>query len=218
MTFSRRLSAQKTSMRRDFALARRHKRGEVRLAGLAAFTFRLVLALLQFKPHFRDRLSNAGLLAWRGWRFSASRPHEPPTGIRCLTFFLSNKGLQQRNVENPGPKQLCSTGDIAGSGLIADGARLSPRISASSAICSAYFGSRVKLIAPSERGGYMGPMTNQRAQRELMGCYDCGGNISFSAVACPHCGSREPSGPYVQSPKSGARTGSKRETTRLCWA
>lgn len=35
--------------------------------------------------------------------------------------------------------------------------------------------------------------------RELIGCHDCGGAVSFSAVACPHCGSREPSGPYVQS-------------------
>jgi hypothetical protein len=35
--------------------------------------------------------------------------------------------------------------------------------------------------------------------QELIGCYDCGGAVSFSAGACPHCGSREPSGPYVQS-------------------
>lgn len=31
--------------------------------------------------------------------------------------------------------------------------------------------------------------------RELMGCHDCGGAVSFSADACPHCGSREHSGP-----------------------
>jgi hypothetical protein len=36
---------------------------------------------------------------------------------------------------------------------------------------------------------------------ELIGCYDCGGAVSFSAVSCPHCGSREPSGPYFQSPR-----------------
>ncbi|GLR87666.1 hypothetical protein GCM10007857_43770 [Bradyrhizobium iriomotense] len=44
-------------------------------------------------------------------------------------------------------------------------------------------------------------MTNRRKQWELIGCYDCGGNVSFSAMACPHCGSREPAGPYVQSSK-----------------
>ena len=34
---------------------------------------------------------------------------------------------------------------------------------------------------------------------ELMGCYDCGNAVAFSAAACPHCGSREPAGPYVLS-------------------
>ncbi|SDC38944.1 hypothetical protein SAMN05216337_1002348 [Bradyrhizobium brasilense] len=38
----------------------------------------------------------------------------------------------------------------------------------------------------------------QRRQ-ELIGCHDCGEEVSFSAAACPHCGSREPSGPYIQS-------------------
>ncbi|MCA1393305.1 MULTISPECIES: hypothetical protein [Bradyrhizobium] len=42
-------------------------------------------------------------------------------------------------------------------------------------------------------------MTGGRVQEELIGCSDCGGNVSFSAVACPHCGSREPAGHYVQS-------------------
>ncbi|UVO33074.1 hypothetical protein KUF59_05450 [Bradyrhizobium arachidis] len=44
-------------------------------------------------------------------------------------------------------------------------------------------------------------MTNRRTHRELIGCYDCGGNVSFSAVTCPHCGSPEPAGPYLQNPK-----------------
>lgn len=35
--------------------------------------------------------------------------------------------------------------------------------------------------------------------QELIGCHDCGGEVSFSAANCPHCGSREPSGPYFQS-------------------
>lgn len=34
---------------------------------------------------------------------------------------------------------------------------------------------------------------------ELTGCHDCGGRISFRAPSCPHCGSPEPSGPYVFS-------------------
>ncbi|WP_206734394.1 hypothetical protein [Bradyrhizobium zhanjiangense] len=44
-------------------------------------------------------------------------------------------------------------------------------------------------------------MTARRTIQELIGCHDCGGNVSFSALACPHCGSREPAGPYVQSVK-----------------
>src|ERR1700726_2922946 len=31
---------------------------------------------------------------------------------------------------------------------------------------------------------------------ELINCYDCGKPVSFSAAACPQCGSIEPSGPY----------------------
>lgn len=38
-------------------------------------------------------------------------------------------------------------------------------------------------------------------RRELIGCHDCGGQVSFSAASCPHCGSREPSGPYIRSPR-----------------
>ncbi|MEY9981617.1 hypothetical protein ABH995_000954 [Bradyrhizobium yuanmingense] len=44
-------------------------------------------------------------------------------------------------------------------------------------------------------------MTGQRSQHELIGCYDCGNGVSFSALACPHCGSREPAGPYVENSK-----------------
>lgn len=36
---------------------------------------------------------------------------------------------------------------------------------------------------------------------ELVGCHDCGQGVAFSAVSCPHCGSREPAGPYVHSPR-----------------
>ena len=34
---------------------------------------------------------------------------------------------------------------------------------------------------------------------ELIDCYDCGRAVSFRASSCPHCGSIEPSGPYVMS-------------------
>jgi hypothetical protein len=34
---------------------------------------------------------------------------------------------------------------------------------------------------------------------ELIDCHDCGGQVSFRAASCPHCGSPEPSGPYVFS-------------------
>ena len=34
---------------------------------------------------------------------------------------------------------------------------------------------------------------------ELIDCHDCGGQVSFRAANCPHCGSPEPSGPYVFS-------------------
>lgn len=38
-------------------------------------------------------------------------------------------------------------------------------------------------------------------RQELIGCHDCGRPVAFSAAACPHCGSREPSGPYIHSPR-----------------
>ncbi len=36
-------------------------------------------------------------------------------------------------------------------------------------------------------------------RQELIACHDCGNGVSFSAVACPHCGSTEPAGPVVLS-------------------
>ncbi len=42
-------------------------------------------------------------------------------------------------------------------------------------------------------------MCERRA--ELIDCHDCGRPVSFSAASCPHCGSTEPSGPYVHSKK-----------------
>lgn len=43
-------------------------------------------------------------------------------------------------------------------------------------------------------------MSDVRA--ELIDCQDCGRPFSFSAVSCPHCGSSEPSGPYVFDQKA----------------
>jgi hypothetical protein len=40
---------------------------------------------------------------------------------------------------------------------------------------------------------------------ELIACHDCGNGVSFSALACPHCGSTEPSGPYQFSRKEARR-------------
>jgi hypothetical protein len=37
-------------------------------------------------------------------------------------------------------------------------------------------------------------------RQELIDCHDCGEAVSFSAASCPHCGSKEPSGPYIHSP------------------
>jgi hypothetical protein len=41
--------------------------------------------------------------------------------------------------------------------------------------------------------------------KELTACYDCSGAISFSAAACPHCGSTEPTGPYFHSKRERQR-------------
>ena len=40
---------------------------------------------------------------------------------------------------------------------------------------------------------------------ELIVCHDCGKAVSFSAASCPHCGSTEPQGPYVQSRRERRR-------------
>ena len=40
-------------------------------------------------------------------------------------------------------------------------------------------------------------LTKRARAPELLSCHDCGAGVSFSAVSCPHCGSREPAGPYV---------------------
>ncbi|MGY3453219.1 hypothetical protein [Bradyrhizobium sp. USDA 4353] len=46
----------------------------------------------------------------------------------------------------------------------------------------------------------MGQAQQRQAKRqELIDCQDCGNGVSFSAVACPHCGSTEPTGPVVQN-------------------
>jgi hypothetical protein len=42
-------------------------------------------------------------------------------------------------------------------------------------------------------------------RQELIGCHDCGRAVSFSAAGCPHCGSREPSGPYIPSARERRR-------------
>ncbi|MGJ4928047.1 hypothetical protein ACQR1I_17060 [Bradyrhizobium sp. HKCCYLS2038] len=39
----------------------------------------------------------------------------------------------------------------------------------------------------------------QAGRQELIDCHDCGNGVSFSAAACPHCGSTEPAGPLMQS-------------------
>src|ERR1700688_5002848 len=50
-------------------------------------------------------------------------------------------------------------------------------------------------------------MRDRRA--ELIDCRDCRRPVSFSAVSCPHCGSTEPSGPYVHSKKELRRLGAE---------
>lgn len=44
---------------------------------------------------------------------------------------------------------------------------------------------------------------------QTIACHDCENQVSFSAVACPHCGSREPSGPYQFSAKQARRIGAE---------
>jgi hypothetical protein len=51
---------------------------------------------------------------------------------------------------------------------------------------------------------------------ELISCHDCERSVSFSAAACPHCGSTEPSGPHRHSRREAARIGIEgRNDTRL---
>jgi hypothetical protein len=45
----------------------------------------------------------------------------------------------------------------------------------------------------------------REATKELTGCYDCGAAISFSAMAGPHCGSTEPTGPFIFNKKEVQR-------------
>lgn len=40
---------------------------------------------------------------------------------------------------------------------------------------------------------------------QTIACHDCENQVSFSAVACPHCGSTEPSGGYQLSRKEQRR-------------
>ena len=42
-------------------------------------------------------------------------------------------------------------------------------------------------------------------ETELISCHDCGWSVSFSATACPRCGSREPSGSYRHNRKESRR-------------
>jgi hypothetical protein len=48
-------------------------------------------------------------------------------------------------------------------------------------------------------------MNPRRRPAELISCHDCGNGVSFSARACPHCGSTEPSGPYQFNRKEARR-------------
>jgi hypothetical protein len=50
---------------------------------------------------------------------------------------------------------------------------------------------------------------------ELINCHDCGKGVSFSATACPHCGSVEPQGPYVHSVRELRRHGVEARNDRM---
>jgi hypothetical protein len=43
------------------------------------------------------------------------------------------------------------------------------------------------------------------ARTELINCHDCGRTISFSATACPNCGSLAPGGPYIHNKREVRR-------------
>jgi hypothetical protein len=40
---------------------------------------------------------------------------------------------------------------------------------------------------------------------ELIRCHDCKCSVSFSAAHCPHCGSKEPAGPYQFSKREARK-------------
>jgi hypothetical protein len=54
---------------------------------------------------------------------------------------------------------------------------------------------RRRVVMPSQDGKTQGP------EMEVISCHDCHSSVSFSATRCPHCGSKEPSGPYQFSKK-----------------
>ena len=49
---------------------------------------------------------------------------------------------------------------------------------------------------------------------ELITCHDCGNGVSFTAAACPRCGSREPTGPYRHSRKEARKLGAEGRNDR----
>ena len=49
---------------------------------------------------------------------------------------------------------------------------------------------------------------------ELINCHDCGWSVSFSATACPNCGSREPSGSYRFSAREARKLGAEGRNDR----
>jgi uncharacterized membrane protein YeaQ/YmgE (transglycosylase-associated protein family) len=52
------------------------------------------------------------------------------------------------------------------------------------------------------------------ARTELINCHDCDRPVSFSAAACPNCGSREPTGPYRFSAREARRLGAEDKNDR----
>jgi hypothetical protein len=49
---------------------------------------------------------------------------------------------------------------------------------------------------------------------ELISCHDCGWSVSFSAAACPNCGSREPTGSYRFSVREARKLGAEGRNDR----
>jgi hypothetical protein len=49
---------------------------------------------------------------------------------------------------------------------------------------------------------------------ETINCHDCGWSVSFTAAACPNCGSREPSGSYRFSAREARRLGAEDRNDR----